>query len=299
MLKKLVTEADRASMNKETKTVKFEVMAYELQIVHQFEEIAKSALDTEARGQWFLQALIDFSSNYANVKDKKDAAFWKSRGLAALKELAERTAPVASLFVPLSDDITSKKIGVAPTSHIYQGYKEGAQEPQFCVATSEAEAKQFLEVKRVRAFPILVAQSLMPRAPFMATPEKPAEQAAKPGKKSKPAKKGKVSSFAEGVKKMNKREINAEIARVVTGIGVKEAAYKKQKEIFEKAMPEGLNINQALLCWLYEEEKKKKKGKKKKASPKKADKKKTAPKKKPAPKKAAKKTTKKGKGKKK
>jgi hypothetical protein len=275
MVKKLIAEADKASMSRETKTVKFEVMAYEIALVHQFEDIAKTALGTDNRGAWFLQALIDFSSNHANVKDKKDAAFWKARGLSALKELAERVAPVASIFIPLTDEITSKKIGVAPTSHIYQGYKDGGTDPLFCVATSEAEAKQFLGVKHIRSFPIMVAQSLMPKAPFTVTPEKPTE----PEKPKKKGKKGKKSPFAERVLKMKQKEINAEIARVVTALKINEKTYMKQKDVLEKALPEDLNINQALLCWLFEEEKKGKKKSPKKAAPKKAAPKKAAPKK--------------------
>jgi hypothetical protein len=280
MVKKLIAEADKAAMSKETKTVKFDVMAYEMDIVHQFEAIAQAALKADTRGAWYLQAIIDFSSNYANLKGKKDAAYWKSRGLASLKELVERTAPVAALFVPLADDITSKKIGVAPTSHIYQGYKDGGSDPLFCAAISEVEAKEFLGVKQVRAFPILVASSLMPKAPFRVEPERAPE----PEKKKKKGKKAKESSFADGVKKMGKKEVNSEIAKLVKAMGINEKAYMTKKDTLEKDLPEGLNINQAILCWLYEEEAKK--GKKKKASASKGKKKK-APAKKPAKKAAA------------
>ena len=294
MVKSLISEADRNSMSKETKTVKFEIAAYEMQIVNQFEEIAKAALDTDNRGQWFLQAIIDFSSNYANLKDKKDAAFWKSRGLAALKELAERTAPVAAIFVPLSDDITAQKIGVAPTSHIFQGYKDGSSDPLFCVASSESEAKQFLGVKRVRMFPIMVAASLLPAAPFTVTPEikidEPAPEKAKPAKAAgakTPTNLG-TGGVVEAVKVMKSKDVKVEISRLVPYLGVSEAAYYSKKDELEKALPEGLDINQGLLCWLYNEEiKAAKKGSKKKTAAKKTAAKKTVTKK--APKKASKK----------
>jgi len=268
MVKKLVAESDRANMSKETKTVKFEIAAYEMPIILQFEEIAEAALVANNRGEWYLQAIIDFSSNYANLKDKKDAAFWKSRGLAALKELAERTAPVAAIFVPLSDDITAQKIGVAPTSHIFQGYKDGSSDPLFCVASSESEALIFLGVKLVRMFPIKVAQSLMPKAPFTVTPEikieEPAPEKPKAAKVSKA--KAPASNVVEKVKVMKSKDVKTEITRLVPSLGVSEAAYYSRKEELEKTLPVGLDINQSLLCWLYEEEAKiAKKGSKKKA----------------------------------
>lgn len=167
-VKALIADKAREEMDDSLKNVSFKVPAFELKTVGLFENVAQTTLKTNERGQWYLKALLDFTANYC---DEKDADFWKAKGLAVLREVAQRIAPVSCIFIPLKPGISAEQLGVAPAYKIYQGYGSTADgqkaDLRFCVAASESEAKKFLRVDSVREFDLLLGPSFMPETPFI------------------------------------------------------------------------------------------------------------------------------------
>jgi len=159
-IKELIAKKAKVELDDSLATFSFKAPAYVRDVINRFEEIAEQAFGGD-RGNWYVQALSEVAAAHVN---KRDADLMKARGLAALKEMAEKISPVVSLFIPLTDEISANtKLGIV--SQIYQGYSEdasGVRGLQFCFAGTDAEAKQLLEVKTVRTFPVLIAKSLMP-----------------------------------------------------------------------------------------------------------------------------------------
>lgn len=282
----LIATAKREEMDETLKTVSFKIPAYEMKIIQLFEQIAEKSLKDADRGKWYLKAAMLFSDNYADELDLKK---WKALGLATLRELAERTAPVACIFVPLAPDISEKNLGVAPVYYVYQGFgapgdEEGAKrEVRHCIASSVKEAKQFLGVENVREFKLEIAPSFMPKEPFSEILDKPKEkeaeaqpitEEAKP-KKAKKAKKAAKEEEAlpepekaaekeeeppweegkpreEMTQKQIRERITAAIVKLTEAHGEEKAKalYAEAKNELKEKGVKGLDLERAIMEWI-------------------------------------------------
>jgi hypothetical protein len=271
MIRDLMGKAAKAGMDDKLKTVTFKVPAYEIDSLNQFTDIAKSVLKTEDNGTCYLTAALEFSANHAHVTD---AQAWKARGLASLKETAERIAPVVALYVPTDPLATKEVLGVQPLTQIYQGFGDQKTENErgilVCIASSEKEAKQFLGVETVRVFPIRLAPSIVPKVPFSmaapaATPKQETIVKAAKKKARGPNKGAPVAELTPApapiptlteqqtqIKAMSADKIKAAVKGLVDervgGIGRTE--YSDKLAAFKACPVPGLTPGQSVLDWL-------------------------------------------------
>jgi len=288
-------KGDKDTLDTSLVPVKYMIPKYDIATIDQFESIAKAYLKSEVRGQYLINAAIEFSTNHANAQD---AQAWRARGLSAVKELAERIAPVVALFMPTDpNQNTQEALGAFPFTTIYQGFpsESGERTLHYCIASSETEAKAFLKVKDVRAFKVEVAPSLRPKIAYQTPPtEAPAEETktAKPTKgrkgkakeevktteepkaeetpsspKEEPKAKGKGKSKAKSAEPalttnqkavlgMTDEELKTTVVAMIKKLGIAQEAYKKKKVEFQSNLPTGLTSTQVMAAWLMDQDKK-------------------------------------------
>lgn len=236
-IRALIGKMDREALDMTLKTVSFKIPALSMVNIDTFEEIAGKVLKTEERGQMYLKAVLDFSSNYA---DAIDAVRWKAMGLATLKEMAEQMAPVATLFFPTNPEFGAKELGVAPVLNVYQGFGAGVDGPgrelRYCIASSISEAKSFLGVENVREFKLELAPSFMPKAPFLPIEEKEAVE----------------EEEAPSEEETSNEEMKKKITELVTELKMSREEYAAMREgiVKEKGELKGKEMNKELLACL-------------------------------------------------
>jgi hypothetical protein len=166
-IKALIRSVAKETVDDSVVTVKFKVPKYDLETIDTFMVVAKKVLQVEDRGLAFMKALIEFSSNHANVME---AAWWKSMGLVTMKEMIERVSPVAVVLFPLAEEQV-KGAGALPTPKLYQAYLAPAgstvRDLKYCLARTEKEAKElFGSGAALKKFELKLAKSLLPATPF-------------------------------------------------------------------------------------------------------------------------------------
>jgi hypothetical protein len=237
-IKDLIAKKAKVDLDDSLKNFSFKAPAYTQDVVNRFEEIAEKAFGGD-RGNWYIQAL---SLAAASLVNKADADLLRAKGLAALKEMAEKISPVAAIFVPLTDEV-GEDVKLGLVSRIFQGFSEdrdGVKELRFCFAGTEAEAKKFLKVKEVRPFPIEVSKSIAP---------------------AEIASIGSVEEAEEGEEEeLSDDDLKEGIKDLVAEKKVAKEVYKKKKAALLKKHEKGRDLNLAIYAWLksYTPPKKKK-----------------------------------------
>lgn len=230
-IKDLMAAKAKVDLDDSLKTFSFKAPAYTQDVVNRFEEIAEKAFGGD-RGNWYIQALSVVAASFIN---KQDAELFRARGLAALKEMAEKIAPVATIFVPLTDDVgEDAKLGLV--SKIFQGFSEdrdGVKELRFCLAGTESEAKRFLKVKEVRPFPIEVAKSIQPDEIVSTTSVEEAEEAEEADEDE-----------------LSEEDMKEAIKDLVGKKKVSKDKYKKKKAALLKKVGKGAPLTKAIYEWL-------------------------------------------------
>lgn len=229
-IKDLIASKAKVDVDESLVNFSFKAPAYCREVVNRFEEIAEKAFGGD-RGNWYIQALSEVAAAHIH---QVDAELLQAKGLAALKEMAEKIAGVACVFIPLSSDVTENvKLGVV--SRIYQGYSEdgdGVKELRFCLAGTEGEAKKFMKVKAVRPFPIEVAKSIQPDDIVVAGSVETAE--------------GGVADEDD----LSEVDLKESIKNLVSSKKVSKGTYKAEKAKLAKKHAKGVELNRAIHSWL-------------------------------------------------
>lgn len=229
-IKDLMAKKAKVDVDDSLKTFSFKAPAYTQDLINRFEEIAEKAFGGD-RGNWYVQAL---SMAAASLVNQADVELMRGRGLAAVKEMAEKIAPVAAVFIPLTDEIgEDAKLGLM--TRVFQGFSEdrdGVKGLRFCFAGSEAEAKKTLKVKDIRVFPIEIAESLRPSEIAAVNIEEPEEDEDEP-----------ESGLSDD-------EVKEAIKNLVGEKKVSKEKYKKKKTSLMKKHAKGPALNLAIYEWL-------------------------------------------------
>lgn len=167
-VKDLIASKAKDDLDPTLVPIKFHVPAYERETINDFLKIAQEELKTDNVGSAWVHAAAEWSLVHADVTD---ATKNRHLGLSNIKTLADRSAPVHTVFFPTSDKVDPNTLGgIIPVLAVYQGYVEidGKEDLAFCLAPNEKSAKRNLGVKEVRRYPIRISEELQSAHVFQA-----------------------------------------------------------------------------------------------------------------------------------
>jgi hypothetical protein len=128
--------------------------------IHQYQEVISKSMGIDDAGRQVLKALEYLSASICG----NDMEAAKLTGLLGLKRAAESMVPgIRCVFVLDGKTALSEHdLGITPVTRLFQGFSEGENGKTLVhvLASSEAEAKQMLNVAQVREFPIRLSDSV-------------------------------------------------------------------------------------------------------------------------------------------
>jgi hypothetical protein len=163
LVKALVAQAaggDGSDDDEDRIFLKIGVSKSSVAAIHQYQEVISKGMGIDDAGRQVIKALEYLSASICG----NDMEAARLTGLLGLKRAAESMVPGIRCVFVLDDKtaLSEHDLGITPVTRLFQGFAEGdkGRELVHILASSEAEAKQMLQVEKVREFPIRLSDSV-------------------------------------------------------------------------------------------------------------------------------------------